>query len=106
MRQPPQSHQHKRTQRAEERLGGRRVSWNDRVLEPSKDRVETHSKQEATRRTALPDGSGHGELSSALSCELNLRSAVAADHAQELWQPRFFENVKINAWISSGKIRQ
>ena len=39
------------------------VFWNDRVLEPPKNRVEGHCKEETARRTTLPDAPGHGELS-------------------------------------------
>ena len=48
-KQPLQSHQHKRTEQAEESLGRLGFLGNDRVLEPTKERVEGNSKQEAAR---------------------------------------------------------
>ena len=42
-RLPPQNHQHRHSERVEESLGGR-VSWDDRVVEPSKKRIKRHCK--------------------------------------------------------------
>ena len=53
-----------------------RISWDGQIIEPSKDRVEHHGEQGATRRAELPDTSGHEELSSGSPCKLHLRSAV------------------------------
>ena len=56
-----------------------RVPWNDRVLEPSKDRVEGHRKQETAQRTALSHASGHKELTTGHSCEFDACGAVVVE---------------------------
>ena len=97
-----------------EEVKASRVPWDDRVLEPTEDRVERHSKWEAARRTALPHAPGHRKLLPALSCKFNLCGAVAINHTQEptyeLWPLRLLENVKdpgmVDAKICGSKIPQ
>ena len=60
-----------------------RVPWNNRLLEPSEDRVECHCKKKAARRTALSYTSGHKELSPSCSRELHVRGAVVMNTSQE-----------------------
>ena len=86
------------TPRGLKKVWSGRVSWDDRVVEPSKDRVERHCEQEDTRRAALPDTSGHVELSYGFPCKLNLRSAINTHRPQESinepWQFRLVEDVE------------
>ena len=113
MRQPLQSRQHMRTELA----GGspdNRVPWNDRVLEPTKDGVESHRKQEAARWAAVPDTPGDKEVSSGHSCKLHMCSTIRVDSSQEtadeLKQLCFCEHMAnprmIDAGIRGGKICQ
>ena len=81
MKQQQQNRQRKHTERVVESLV-RQISWDDGVVEPSKDRVESHGEWEATCKAAWPDASGHEKLSSGFPCKLDLRQAVAINHAQ------------------------
>ena len=97
-----------------QKVQANRIPWNDRVLKPSKDRVEGHRKQEAARRTALSHAPGHDELSSGHSCKFHVRGAVAVDSsketANELGQLCSFQYMEdpgvIDIGICSGKIWQ
>ena len=113
MKQPLQSHQHGARNRLEE-VWCARVLWDDRVLEPTENWIEWHGKQEATRKTPLPDASGHEELSFILSCKYHVSSTIAANHPQkttnelgELCLLKHMENpAMIDAGIRGGKIGQ
>ena len=52
------------------------VPWANRFLEPSENRVKSHCKQKAARRTALSCSSCHQELSSFCSRKLYMCNAV------------------------------
>ena len=75
-----------------------RHPWNDRILEPTEDGIESHRKQEAARKTALPHAPGHEELSSSHSCKLHMCGTFAVDPSQEtaheLRQLRFLEHME------------
>ena len=59
------------------------VPWDNRLLEPSEDRVKSHCKKETTRWTTLSYTSGQKELSSVCSREFHVRGAVAVNTSQE-----------------------
>ena len=88
-----------------------KVPWNDRMLKPSKDRVDCHRKQEPSRWTSLSNSSGHEELSSSRSCKFHMRGSVVVNPSQEttdeLWQFSFLKFSKdprvVDTRICSGK---
>ena len=59
-----------------------RVPGNDRFLKPSKDRVESHCKQEAARWSSLSYSLGHEKLSPSRSCEFHMSGTVIAYSSQ------------------------
>ena len=52
------------------------VPWDNRFLEPSENRVKSHCKQKATRRTALSYSACHQELSSFCSRKFHMCNTV------------------------------
>ena len=104
----------KNTRNKLEKVWGGKVSWNDLVLEPTEDGIESGCNKEAARRTALPHTPGHEDLSSSHSCKFYVCCTIAVNHskklANELWQLCFLKHRDnpgmIDAGIRGGKVSQ